>query len=458
MVSLTVENLSYKVANAKIFGPLTISATAGSKVTLRGPSGGGKTTVIRILAGRLPASYAKELTEENGIPFNPYYVGVLDYTKFDVPLTLYIGPTPTSQMLAFHVSDFFPNADQAAMEKALDAVSLPVEFLNREPITLSSGEATRVLLATMIGAVDTALILDGPWGWIDPGARQAIATNFYESLRNCIVVESEGAFTVEETRLVECSVELGDNNSDSDKLRRIETYLRHADVLKEENDSSIKISGSSRLTNHDAEFRLEIRELILKLGQLGWVQGDNGAGKTTFARSIAVSRFTGPDAEASYILEGDNGIRFTPQQVAGYVSGRLPIAESGLRNSIRLLVNEPLILSRFAQGSDSVLDPLRPEQWSSSSILAVMGATLYQLALGRRLVFIDEPFSGATSTELHLATAIFRAWARMFHASILVISHLTSPPSERGEPIIVFSKQDRSSTVSVEYSTKQPGT
>lgn len=438
MSRFSVADLQYTVRDTRIAGPVTIAAASDDRVFLKGPSGSGKSTICRVLAGRLPASFATETS----VPVNPYYVGSVSYKSLSDFATCYIGSEPQAQLMAFKVADLFTNTSKKRAIHYLKKMGLSSDFLDREPVTLSTGEATRVLLAKTLASSDTIAVLDAPWGWIDPSSREDIANLLYNGLKGRIVIESDSAFAVQSSSLNHHCVELNGNNSPLELLKHINEFLDQTDEIVEKEIGNVKIEGFTQLTNNESKFRIEADELIFRLGKLHWAQGKNGSGKTTFARSVAMlpSRATG--FKSSYTIETQNGSALNAQQAVGYVSSRSPVAEPGLKNAVRLLTSSSELRKRFSVGCNHLLDPMQPDSWAASSILSIMGATLYQLALGRKVILIDEPFFGSTSQEAHLGTAILRKWTQMFSAAIIVISHLAEPPRLTEEPLIRFRRDD----------------
>ena len=148
----------------------TLKVPAGALCGLIGPSGGGKTTFLHAIAG-----------------FETPSGGVLRFAGRDL-----IGLPPAERPLSilFQDHNLFPNLtaaqnvglgldprlrlrpdDRRAVEEALRRVGL--EGLGqRRPVELSGGQRQRVALARALVRKRPLMLLDEPFGGLDPGLRQ----------------------------------------------------------------------------------------------------------------------------------------------------------------------------------------------------------------------------------------------------------------------------------------------
>ncbi|WP_433293360.1 thiol reductant ABC exporter subunit CydC [Actinoplanes sp. CA-030573] len=139
-----------------------LSVAPGEIVALRGPSGAGKTTALRVLAGLHPA--------EAG--------------TFCVAEPLYLPQRPTLPH-ARTVADLFPAPEAAAT--ALAAVGLdlsPQTPLGEHGTGISAGQRHRLALAALLhraAASPATLLLDEPTAHLDPGTERLVITRLRET-------------------------------------------------------------------------------------------------------------------------------------------------------------------------------------------------------------------------------------------------------------------------------------
>src|SRR5215212_7142784 len=152
---------------------------AGAFVAVVGASGSGKTTTlkfinrliepdngeVRIEGERVADIDAPALRRRIGYVFQG--IGLFPHMKVGEN----IGITP--QLLGW------PEHEIAArVQELLDLVSLPQDYATRLPAQLSGGERQRVSVARAIAARPRIVLMDEPFGALDPITRDAIGTAY----------------------------------------------------------------------------------------------------------------------------------------------------------------------------------------------------------------------------------------------------------------------------------------
>lgn len=171
---LELKNISKRFGNKQIFDQFNLTVEEGKTLSLVGPSGGGKTTLLRVLAGleKLDSGeiiYNGKLVSINhledanllGFVFQDFQL----FPHLSVLDNLILSPTKT-----LHISK------EEAKEKALHLLERLglTGFSNAYPYSLSGGQKQRVALARAM-MIDPQIIgYDEPTSALDLALRQEV--------------------------------------------------------------------------------------------------------------------------------------------------------------------------------------------------------------------------------------------------------------------------------------------
>ena len=171
MSGLEVQKLSVAIDRAIIVDEVSFKASSGEVVGLIGANGVGKSTLLRGLAGILPATGEVRLdgaavgalslkVRARAMAYLPQ--GQTVHWPIDVHQLVALGRLP-------HLAPFsrISAADEAAIQAAMDKADV-AEFAHREAISLSAGERARVLLARALAVEAKVLLADEPTAALDP--------------------------------------------------------------------------------------------------------------------------------------------------------------------------------------------------------------------------------------------------------------------------------------------------
>lgn len=192
---LSAENLAYGIGDNKIVDEVSVNAMPGELVGLIGPNGAGKSTLLSMLAGlrtpntgnvRIKAKPLQQLTQSE----RAQTIGWLEQIgEIHWPLTVHrlvsLGRFP-------HLSTWQKNSakDEQAIQRAL-AHTDSTHLQERNAMTLSGGERSRVLMARVLAAEPSLLLADEPVAALDLGHQlqtMDVLRNFARGDNTCVVV------------------------------------------------------------------------------------------------------------------------------------------------------------------------------------------------------------------------------------------------------------------------------
>lgn len=159
----------------KAVDDVSFEVNKGEVMVLVGPSGCGKTTTLKMINRLIPLTSGK------------IYVKGQDITDVD-PVTLRRGIGYVIQQIALlpHLTikdniTFvlqlmrYPKSQQAKRaEELLQAVGLPMNYLQKYPRQLSGGQQQRVGVARALAADPDLILMDEPFGALDPITREQL--------------------------------------------------------------------------------------------------------------------------------------------------------------------------------------------------------------------------------------------------------------------------------------------
>ena len=142
-----------------LFRDVSLRIEAGEKIGVVGPNGGGKSTLLRIAAGRLDPT-AGDRRQGPGTS-----LGIFDQDRAD------LDPEATA---LDHLRRLEAAPSDEELRSWLGRFSISGDDALRPVATLSGGEASRVALAVLVRSAPAALLLDEPTNHLDVGAREAL--------------------------------------------------------------------------------------------------------------------------------------------------------------------------------------------------------------------------------------------------------------------------------------------
>ncbi|MET0274902.1 MAG: ABC transporter ATP-binding protein [Phenylobacterium sp.] len=158
---------------------VSLAVNAGEFTALVGGSGSGKTTLLKTINGlvRPDAGTVRVQGEDTGaIP--PHLLRrrigyVFQEVGLFPHLTVGENIAVTPKLLAWDRARI-----AARVDELLDLVDLPHEVTQRLPVALSGGQRQRVGVARALAAEPAIMLMDEPFGALDPLTRDALGTDY----------------------------------------------------------------------------------------------------------------------------------------------------------------------------------------------------------------------------------------------------------------------------------------
>lgn len=170
------ENVSYRVGNKNLVSQINLTIRSGEILVLLGRSGSGKTTILKLIDNLLTPTAGKVIVEQKAttdwdtiqlrrrIGYVIQDIGL--FPHFTVEANVGLVP---------QLEGWKPQRVRSRVSELLHIVGLePDKFIHRYPDELSGGQQQRVAIARALAADPPILLMDEPFGALDPITRLAL--------------------------------------------------------------------------------------------------------------------------------------------------------------------------------------------------------------------------------------------------------------------------------------------
>ncbi|MDI3497962.1 betaine/proline/choline family ABC transporter ATP-binding protein [Archaeoglobus sp.] len=294
---VVLENVSKRYGNFFAVRELNLTVEGGELLALIGPSGSGKTTTLRMI-NRLVEP------DEGRVLINGQDISEIDAVRLRRNIGYVIqqiGLFP--HMKVWENIGLIPKLEgweeekiRQRVDELLKLVDLPIEFAERYPWQLSGGQQQRVGLARALALNPPLLLMDEPFGALDPILRKQLQEEFAR------IKEELGKTIVFVTHDVEEAFRLGDRIAIMNEGRLVQVGEPEELIINPANEFVEDITGARRKFRHldtlkvkdfmiSAEKYLiqnmEVAEALKEFRKRGVEVGFLDSGRAVFLKDIA---------------------------------------------------------------------------------------------------------------------------------------------------------------------------
>jgi iron(III) transport system ATP-binding protein len=179
-VAITFDTVSQNYGSKSVLTKLSLSVNTGALVMVRGPSGVGKTSLLRLIAGlEKPISGSISLfgetvsTAQKVLPPEQRFVGMVfqDYALFP--------HLSVKQNVSFGLAKLSSSEQEDAVNKVLNLCQIS-ELAERFPHELSGGQQQRAAIARALAPKPNILLLDEPFSNLDSSLRDQLRSELFK--------------------------------------------------------------------------------------------------------------------------------------------------------------------------------------------------------------------------------------------------------------------------------------
>ncbi|MBN2385121.1 ABC transporter ATP-binding protein [bacterium] len=203
---VSLDNVSFAYNAAPVLENVSFTIQSGDFVSIVGPNGGGKTTLLKLMVGLLKPDHGQVLVFGQPPERVRHRIGYMtQHVQFDPQFPVTVLDVVLMGRLGNRRADHYNRADRRKAEQALELIGLS-DLKDRHLGELSGGQRQRVLLARALASEPDLLLLDEPTASADI----IIGGRFFEILKelshtmNIVLVSHDLGFVAKVVNKVIC--------------------------------------------------------------------------------------------------------------------------------------------------------------------------------------------------------------------------------------------------------------
>ncbi len=176
---IDVENVCFAYGEQEVLHNVSFVVPACAFVTVVGPNGGGKSTLLKLLLGELEPRFGRVRVLGGAPCATRRRIGYVPQSlAFDPSFPVSVRDVVLMGLVDRHAIGPYHAADRRAAETALGQVGMG-RFTHRAFADLSGGERQRVLIAQALVSAPELLLLDEPTASVDAAATSQLHALFH---------------------------------------------------------------------------------------------------------------------------------------------------------------------------------------------------------------------------------------------------------------------------------------
>ena len=472
MIKFSNVSLIYPNSTTTVIEDLTLEIAEGELVLVIGPTGSGKSSLLRLINGLVPHHTGGILAgsiEVDGISTAHVKPGGLAHLIGIVgqnPINGFVADTVEEELVfGMEALNLSHETMRKRVEEVLDLMSL-ASLRNRTIATLSGGEQQRVAIASALVAHPKVLVLDEPTSALDPIAAEEVLSILHRLVHDLSltvviaehklerviqfadrIVHINGAGTAVvgtpeqilmnspiAPPIVELARTLGlkEIGVSVREMRRMTQEFRdsHEVVKQEALPSSSKpcVIVKELTISYSGKNAVNSLSATMYENEIVAIMGRNGAGKSSLLRAIAgVSDnsageviVNGIDSQKLHSKQRRENIGYIPQEPSDLLYGQ-SVSEECKQADEDNQVGSGTTFALLSQLVPGISAQRHPRDLSEGQRLGL--ALSVVLSANPRLLILDEPTRGLDYQAKRVLTKMLIDFARVFNRSVIIATH-----------------------------------